>query len=490
MSTLATRTATGIVWNFFEQVARRGIGVFVTLTLAYFLTPEAYGLVAMMAVFLALGSSVMESGFKQALIRMPEVTQTDYNTAFFANIGLGLFAYLLLFLSAPLISGFYDEPQLVLLIRVAALSIVINAFQVVQTANLSRALNFKAQVKAILPASVIAGIAAIALAYLGWGVWALIAQLLLASLLQTVFLWIVQGWRPTRDFAIPTLNEMYSFGYKLFLSGVLDTIFKNLYVLVVAKLFSTTVAGLYYFATQIKQLVIKQLVSSIQTVTYPALSKLQYNDESLRRGYSRVISVSTFLLFPTMLFLAVMAEPLFAMFLPEKWFIAASYLQLMCISAMLYPLHSINLNILKVKGRSDLFLYLEIIKKSIAVVVILISYRWGVYGLLIGQIVTSILAYLPNSYFSNRLIGYGVIEQVKDFSLYGVLSVIVSCSALLTYTLIDVPNFIMVFVMLPFMAVAYLILAYLFRKEDFEFLIKSAGIRNLKRKSNKLPEHK
>src|SRR5690606_14545823 len=146
---------------------------------------------------------------------------------------------------------------------------------------------------------------------------------------------------------------------------------------------------------------------SIQTVTYPALSKLQDNDESLRRGYGRVISVSTFLLFPAMLFLAVMAEPLFAIFLPEKWFTAASYLQLMCIAAMLYPLHSINLNILKVKGRSDLFLYLEIIKKAVAVVVILISYRWGVYGLLIGQIVTSVLAYLPNSYYSSKLIGYG-----------------------------------------------------------------------------------
>lgn len=468
---LAKKTSSGILWNFFEQLARRGIGVFVTLMLAYFLTPEAYGLVAMMAVFLALGSSIMQSGFNQALIRMPEITQTDYNTAFFANIGLGLFAYLLLFLSAPYIADFYEEPRLVLLIRVAALSIVINAFQVVQQANLSRALNFKAQVKAVLPASVISGLMAIGLAHLGWSVWALIAQMLLAAVLQTIFLWIVQGWRPTRDFSIPTLKEMYGFGYKLFLSGVLDIIFQNLYVLVVAKLFSVTVAGLYYFANQIKQLMIQLLVSSIQTVTYPALSKLQDNDESLRRGYSRVISVSTFLLFPSMLFLAVMSEPLFAIFLPEKWFTAASYLQLMCITAMLYPLHSINLNILKVKGRSDLFLYLEIIKKSVAVVVILISYRWGVYGLLIGQIVTSVLAYLPNSYYSSKLIGYGVMSQVRDYGGHLLIAGLISITALYVFHSFGISNLVMVFITLPVMGLTYLCAGYFIRKDDFLFLL-------------------
>ncbi|WP_411369063.1 lipopolysaccharide biosynthesis protein [Pseudidiomarina salilacus] len=470
---LAKQTSSGILWNFFEQLARRGIGVIVTLMLAYFLTPEAYGLVAMMAVFLALGSSIMESGFNQALIRMAEVTQTDYNTAFVANIGLGLFAYMLLFLSAPYIGDFYEEQQLVLLIRVAALSIVINAFQVVQQANLSRALNFKAQVKAVLPASVISGLMAISLAYLGWGVWALIGQMLLAALLQTIFLWIVQGWRPSREFSIPTLKDMYSFGYKLFLSGVLDTIFQNLYVLVVAKLFSSSIAGLYYFANQIKYLVIHQLVTSIQTVTYPAVSKLQNNDESLRRAYSRVVSVSTFLLFPAMLFLAVMSEPLFAIFLPEKWFCAASYLQLMCIAAMLYPLHSINLNILKVKGRSDLFLYLEIIKKAVAVVVILISYRWGVYGLLIGQIVTSILAYLPNSYYSNKLIGYGVTKQIKDYGDHFMIAGVISISGLYAYHHLEISNIVMLFLVFPLMGATYLCASYFMRKEDFLFLMDS-----------------
>ncbi|RUO37308.1 flippase [Aliidiomarina shirensis] len=469
---LAKRTSSGILWNFFEQLARKGIGIFVTLILAYFLTPEAYGLVAMMAVFLALGSSIMQSGFNQALIRMPDVTQTDYNTAFFANIALGVFAYLLLFLTAPFIAGFYDEAQLVLLIRIAALSIIINAFQVVQQASLSRALNFKAQVKAVLPASTISGIAAIGLAYLGWGVWALVGQMLLAALLQTVFLWIVQGWRPTRDFSIPTLKEMYGFGYKLFLSGVLDTIFQNLYVLVVAKLFSTTIAGLYYFAHQIKQLVIQQLVMSIQTVTYPALSKLQNDDENLRRGYSRVISVSTFLLFPAMLFLAVMTEPLFAIFLPDKWFTAASYLQLMCIAAMIYPLNTINLNILKVKGRSDLFLYLEIIKKFVAVVIILISYRWGVYGLLIGQVVSSMLAYLPNSYYSSKLIDYGVKEQFRDYGAHLALAVMISLLAVVVYHVFEIASFSMVFAVLPLMGFTYLFISFLFRKDDFLFLVR------------------
>lgn len=413
--TLSKKTTTGIVWNFVEQMARRGVSIAVTLLLAYFLSPEDFGLVAMMAVFLALGASLMDSGFNQALIRLKDASQVDFNTAFYANIVLGVVAYAILFGAAPWIALFFEQPGLVDLIRVAGLAIIFNSLQVVQVAILSRNLNFKTQLKVNLPAAILSGLLAVVLAYLGWGVWALVAQMLASAILVTLLLWAQWIWRPSLSFSFSSLGQMYNFGYKLFLSGVLDTVFRNMYVIVIAKFFSASVAGLYFFAEKIKELVIGQLVQSIQTVTYPALSTMQDDNERLKAGYRKVIAMTTFLLFPAMLFLAALAQPLFEFVLPEKWWPAVIFLQLMAIEALLYPLHAINLNILKVKGRSDLFLYLEIIKKTMIVLILWVSFQYGVIGILIGQIIGSVLAYIPNSYFSYRLIGYSVKEQLADF---------------------------------------------------------------------------
>ncbi|MBE0471377.1 MAG: lipopolysaccharide biosynthesis protein [Methyloprofundus sp.] len=413
--TLAKKTTIGIVWNFAEQLARRGVGIGVTLLLAYFLTPVDFGLVAMMAVFLALGASLMESGFKQALIRLKDASQVDFNTAFYANITLGLVAYAILFGAAPWIALFYEQPGLVDLIRVAGLAVIVNSLQVVQVSILSRNLNFKTQLKVNLPAAILSGLLAVALAYLGWGVWALVAQMLTSAILVALLLWAQRIWRPSLSFSFVSLRQMYNFGYKLFLSGVLDTVFRNMYVIVIAKFFSASVAGLYFFAEKIKELMISQLVTSIQTVTYPALSTMQDDNVRLKAGYRKVIAMTTFLLFPAMLFLAALSQPLFEFLLPEKWWPAVVYLQLMALAGLLIPIHAINLNILKVKGRSDLFLYLEILKKAMIVLILWVSFQYGVIGILIGQIIGSVLAYIPNSYFSYRLIGYSVKEQLADF---------------------------------------------------------------------------
>lgn len=412
---LTAKTTTGIFWNFSEQLLRRGVGLLTTLLLAYFLAPEAYGLVAMMAVFIAIATNLMDSGFRQALIRLKEVTEDDLSTAFYANLILGVVAYGLLYVSAPLIGAFYDEPHLVQLIRVTGIVVLINAFQVVQLALFHRKMNFKAQLKASFPAALLSAGFAIVLAYLGAGVWALVAQMIVAALVTVGLLWLMSDWRPVRRFSRDSLRSMYNFGYKLFLSGLLDTLFKNLYVIVIAKLFSASVAGLYFFAEKIRELVLSQLVGAIQNVTYPALASVQDDAKRLKEGYRKVICVTTFVLFPALMFLAALAEPLFQVLLPEKWWPAVPYLQLLCLSGLLYPLHSINLNILKVKGRSDLFLYLEVLKKIMVVMVVFVSYRYGVLGLLVGQIVSSVLAYLPNSYFAAKLINYPANEQVRDF---------------------------------------------------------------------------
>ncbi len=435
---LSAKTTTGILWNFSQQLATRGVGILVTLLLARFLVPEDFGLVAMMAVFLALGNSLMDSGFREALIRLENITQEDYATAFYANLVLGLVSYGALFAAAPAIAEFYEEQRLVDLIRVASFSVIIMSFQVVQVASLSRNLNFKAQLKASLPASVISGVIAVALAYVGWGVWALVSQTLLNALVQTGLLWRVEGWRPTRHFSWPSLKGMYNFGYKLFLSGVLNTVFQNLYVIVIAKVFSAQVAGLYFFANKIKELIVQQLVRSIQTVTYPALASFQNNDARLKQGYKKIVILMTVALFPGILFTAALADTLFQILLPEKWYPAVPYFQLLCLVAVMMPLHSVNLNILTVKGRSDLFLYIEIVKKLMHGLTLLVSFRYGVIAILLGQITISFVSYIPNSYFASRLLGYGLTEQAKDF---GPALLSASLAALCGYFFIGITDF-------------------------------------------------
>jgi len=467
---LTSKTTTGILWNFSQQLATRGVGILVTLLLARFLVPEDFGLVAMMAVFLALGSSLMDSGFREALIRLENITQEDYATAFYANLLLGLGSYCVLFLAAPAIAGFYEEPRLIDLIRIASVSIIIMSFQVVQVASLSRKLNFKAQLKASLPASVISGVIAVCLAYVDWGVWALVSQTLLNALVQTVLLWKTEGWRPTKQFSWSSLKGMYNFGYKLFLSGVLDTVFQNLYVIVIAKVFSAPVAGLYFFANKIKELIVQQLVRAIQSVTYPALASLQNDNVRLKKGYKKIVILMTMVFFPTILFVAALAEHIFDILLPEKWGMAVPYFQLLCCASVMLPLHSLNLNILKVKGRSDIFLYLELVKKAISGLVLIVTFRYGVYAIIFGQIATSVINYIPNSFFSNKLLGYGVREQIGDFFPTLIISSFSAVAGCFLIGAFDIAPFFHVVFGFLLMSFIFVVLSYFFNKKRFNLV--------------------
>jgi len=468
---LTARTTTGILWNLSEQFAKRGVSILVTLLLAKFLVPEDFGLVAMMAVFLALGQTLMDSGFREALIRLEKVTQNEYTTAFYANIALGLASYGVLYLVAPFVAEFYSEPRLIELIRVASLAVVIMSFQVVQVANLSRKLNFKVQLKASLPASVMSGFVAICLAYLDMGVWALIAQMVLNALIHTALLWYLEGWRPTGHFSWASVKEMYNFGYKLFLSGALDTIFQNLFVIVIAKVFSAHVAGLYFFAQKIKELVVQQLIASIQKVTYPALASVQSDDARLKKGYKKIVVLMSTILFPSITFTAVIAGPVFELLLSAKWQAAVPYFQLLCIATILLPLHSINLNILKVKGRSDLFLYLEVIKKAINALMLLVTYRYGVHAIIVGQIATSLINYIPNSYFSSTLLGYGLEEQLKDFAPVLAISLVCGGFGYLIVRFQELSPILEILLVLIVMLVLFTGLNFVLNRKSFVFVV-------------------
>jgi O-antigen/teichoic acid export membrane protein len=363
---LTSKSKAGVLWNSLELLAQRGLAVITTLVLAYFLSPEDFGLLAMIAVFLAVGTSLMESGFRQALIRKLEISELDLDTAFYSNVTLGVVSYITLYFFAPVIADFYDEPRIELLIQVSSVAIIIQSLQIVQIAILSRKLEFKKQLQASFPSNFISGLIAVILA-VGFevGVWALVWQIIIAATIQTCLIYRLEPWRPRLQFSKKSLKSLYQFGYKLFLAGLLDTVFKNVYVAVIAKLFATGVAGHYFLANKIKQVVVTQIVRAIQNVTFPALASIQDEPERLKGAYQRVVRLSTFLLFPVMGYIIVCAEILFNVLLPDAWLPTVPYLKIMCVAGFMYPLHSINLNILKVTGRSDLFLYIEVFKYSL-----------------------------------------------------------------------------------------------------------------------------
>lgn len=430
-ATLQSQTVSGVFWTFLEQLGRKGMGIVVTILLARFLTPDDYGLIAMVSVFFAFANALMDVGFRQALIRKQKATQADYATMFWTNLALGIMAYGLLFISAPAIASFYKEPRLTIIVRLVGAVVMINSLQLVHTADLTRRLDFRTQFKVTIPAGILSGLTAVVLAMSGAGVWSLVVQMVLSPIVITVSFWRLNKWRPTREFSLASFRELFGYGSKLFLSGVLDILFRNIYVIVIARLFDAALTGYYFFATKVRDLILEQFSSSIQRVTFPALASVQDDNLRLKNGYRKVTQAVTYLIFPAMIFLAAMARPAFTLLLKPKWLPAVPYVQLLCVAGLMYPLHVVNLNILQVKGRSDLFLYLEIVKKVLIACVLLISTRYGMTAILIGQIVTSVAAYIPNSYFSSKLIGYSVKEQLTDVSPSLLASFIAGVGALL-----------------------------------------------------------
>jgi O-antigen/teichoic acid export membrane protein len=425
MKSLRHQTAIGILWSLAEQFAVKGISVLTTLILAWFLVPEDFGLVAMMAVFISIANCLTDSGLKQALIRLPQARPIDYNTAFFTNLTLGVVSYGVLYISAPWIADFYEEPRLIQLIRVMGLVILVNAFQLVQLAVISRNLDFKTQFWAVMPSAVISAITAIVLAYRGFGVWSLVFQSLVSALGVNFFLWVLGRWQPRMQLSLKSLKGMIGFGSRLLLAQLSDIVFRNMYIVVIAKGLSTGVAGLYFFAERVRDMSIFMIVSSIQKVTYPALSSIQDDSPRVKEGYRQLLIVSSFIILPLILILAALSEPLFVLIIPERWLPASGYLQLMLIAGIFMPLNAMNINILTVYGRSDIILLLEVIKKGMAVTILVVSFRFGVIGILLGQILSSFLAFIPNAYYVNKIAGISLRDQTACFLPYLLLATFV-----------------------------------------------------------------
>jgi teichuronic acid exporter len=411
---LKDKTISGITWSFIDSFSKQGILFVVGIILARLLTPREFGLIGMTTIFIAISQSFVDSGFSQALIRKKDCTQTDYSTVFYFNLFMAIFLYAILYFSSGAISRFFDEPQLKLIIQVLGFGLIINAFTIIQRTRLTKRIDFKLQTKISIIAVIGSGAIGIFMAYQGYGVWSLVTKTLIGFALTSLFLWLWNGWFPSLIFSKKSFHEMFSFGSRLLVSGLIDTGYRNVYLLIIGKYFSASELGFYTRADQFKNLPSQNITSIIQRVSYPVLSSIQDDIPRLKVAYQKIIKSTMLITFIAMFSMAAIAEPMVITLIGEQWLPSVVFLQLLCFVGMFYPLHAINLNMLKVQGRSDLFLRLEIIKKLMAIPVIIVGITLGIKYMILGMILNSIIAYFLNSYYSGKFIGYSSREQLKD----------------------------------------------------------------------------
>ncbi|NGM87657.1 lipopolysaccharide biosynthesis protein [Parapusillimonas sp. SGNA-6] len=414
MTSLNRKIGIGIAWNIANMLVSRGASVVFTLFLARFLMPDAFGLMAMVAICYALADTLMTAGLGQAIIRQKSVDATDLSTAFLANLAFSAIAYGLVYAIAPWAASFYEQAALTPLIRVTGLVLFINAFKVVQLALMNRDMDFKGLMHANSGATIVAGTVAVAMAYAGMGVWSLVAQFMTAAAVSTAILWFSSAWRPRLLFSVASFKSMFGFGSTLTLENVLNVLYENSYVLVIGKLFSAETTGLYYFAKRIRDLIVDQANSAVQQATYPAMARIQDENTGLKAMYRRIIQLLFFVIAPGLLALAVLAQPLFEIAFNARWLPAVPYLQLLCLAGLLLPVHAVNFNMLKVKGRADLVVYLGLVKKALHLGLLAASAPFGMEAILTSQIIAMALSSIPYIYFSSALIGYSHAEQLKD----------------------------------------------------------------------------
>lgn len=411
---LKQQTVRGVGWSFLDSVLGQGITFLVGLVLANILSPDEYGLIGIITIFITVFNFIVDSGFSNALIRKNDATDTDYNTMFIVNMAVSFVLFLVMFLSAPLVANFFGRTELTALCRVMGVVVILNAFSIVQNTVLTKRLDFKTKTKASFISSISSGIIGIVMAYSGFGVWALVGQLLSRQFLYSLLLWMFVHWMPNLTFSVASFREMWGFGWKLLVSGIIDQTWTQIYQVVIAKCYTPATLGQYTRAQQFGSLFSSNLTAIIQRVSYPALSKLQDDKVLLKIGYRKVIKTTMLVTFTLMLGLSGCARSLVVVLIGEKWLECVPYLQIMILYMMLYPLHALNLNMLQVQGRSDLFLKLEIIKKAIAVGPVLLGIFINIYYMLAGSVITSCIALYLNAYYSGPFLKYGIKEQLMD----------------------------------------------------------------------------
>ncbi|WP_073348093.1 lipopolysaccharide biosynthesis protein [Bacteroides congonensis] len=436
------QTLSGVKWTALEQFSTQAITFVLGVILARILSPSDYGTIGVLAVFMAVSQTFIDSGFGQALIRKPDLKDIDCNTVFYFNIGISILCYIILFICSPFIAEFFNMPILNRIVKIYCVILVIGALESVQISRLTINLNFKALAKVNVASTFVSGIIGLSLAYLGYGVWALVWQSVLSRIFHVIMIWSVARWHPQFAFSKNSFDNLFGFGSKLLAGGLLWQMYSNLIPIIIGKFFTAKDLGFYNRGTSLAQLPSGTIMGVLEKVTFPILAKLQNDTGHLIFIYRKYIKSSSMAIMFCLLLLAALAKPIVLILLTEKWVDCVVYLQIFIFAEMFDHVQKLNLNLLKVTGRSDYVLKLEIYKRTISVAIIVISAYWGVIGICASRVIIAQISLAFNTYYTGKLFGMGYFAQVRDFMPYALLSII-ACAPSYILTFLPISNWIM-----------------------------------------------
>ena len=422
----------GVAWNFIEKVLMRGASFVIGIILARLLSPSDFGLIGMLAIFVAISNVFIEGGLAKALIQRKDCQDIDFSTAFVANVGMSLVIYVVLFLTAPLIADFYDEPILTDITRILSLNFVLGSFNIVQRAKLMANVDFKSLAQINVISTIVSGIVGIAMAYYGWGVWSLVGQTLCSTIVLLLLFPFYSKWRPSIKFSPNSFRQLFGFGSKLMATGVYSVILNNISTICIGRFYKSNQLGFYTRASQFSEIISSTMFDVLGNVTFPVLSHLQDDREKLVSVYRKSLFITSMLIFPMMILCALLSRPMVIILLTEKWLPCVVLMQWLFLARMFTPLSAINMNILNAVGRSDLFMKLDFSKAPLVLIVLAITIPISVEAITIGSFCTSFICFFINAYLPGRLFGYGAINMIRDWR-YIFLSLGAMVLAVLTY---------------------------------------------------------
>lgn len=465
-----TKTIKNFIWRFAERCGAQMVTFVVSIVLARLLTPKDYGTVALVTVFTTILQVFVDSGLGTALIQKKDADDLDFSSVFYFNFAVCLILYLVMFVAAPFIAGFYNDVSLIPIIRVISLTILISGVKGIQQAYVSRNMMFKRFFFSTIGGTIFSAFLGIALAYAGFGVWALVAQQLSNTAIDTLILWLTVKWRPKRMFSWTRLKGLLKFGWKLLVSALLDTGYSNLRNLIIGKMYSSSDLAFYNQGDKFPKVIVTNINTSIDSVLLPTMSSAQDDRERVKNMTRRAIKTSTYVMAPLMMGMAFCAEPIVHLVLTDKWMPCVPYLRIFCITYMFWPVHTANLNAINAMGRSDWFLRLEIMKKAVGIV-LLISTMWvGVMAMAYSLLVGSVISQIINSWPNRKLLNYSYLDQVKDFAPGILLAIFMGvCVYFIGY--IPLPTIVTLVIQIIAGAVIYIILSAILKLEEYEYII-------------------
>lgn len=460
---LKQKTLIGVIWSSIDIVTNQLVTLIVQIILARLLVPEEFGIIGIVLAFTAIAQIIVDSGFSNALIRENETTEEDYSTVFYYNVIASFVIYGIIFIAAKYVGIFYDDMILEPVLKVLSVSIIINSFSMVQRTLTVKNIQFKVQTLINSIATILSGVVAIILAYYKLGVWSLVAYTLARSIIQSILYIFTIRWKPMLIFRKSSFLKYFSFGWKVLASSLIDTVYANINNFVIGKLYSKVVLGYYSNSNRFSSLIQGSIYSIVGKVSYPVLGKLQSDEVTLKKGYKKIVAYTAFINFPAIIGLIAIAEPFVMFLLGEKWSESIVYLRIISIPGIIYPLQALNLSILQVKGRSDLYLKCTLVKKITGIIFIslIIIFKLDIIILLWIGVVDSIITYIINSSYASKVFDYTMKEQIKDVSLNLIVATIMGIAVFGLINIINVGYFLQIVIAVFSGAILYLLLCKL-----------------------------